>query len=77
MIHPFGPSIYKKNPEVKNDHYLKLYNDQGPDIKDRLTLVLEFIHNPDIKLDPLKVPIQFDNVWLAPLKIEQNYSHFN
>ena len=71
MIHPFGPSVsvYKKNPEVKNDHYLKLYNEQGPDIKDRLSLVLDFINNPNVKLDPLKVPIQFDNVWLATQKV--------
>ena len=44
------------------------YIEQGPDLKDRLTIVLEFMNNPEVTLDPLKVPIQLDNVWLNSAK---------
>jgi len=65
IIHP---SLVKRNPEVKRNLDLEHYNSQGPDLKYRLDLVLDFISNPNVKLDPLKVPTQFENLWLAPLK---------
>ncbi len=56
----FGPIAYRIIPIIKNDQYLKPYIEQGPDLKNRLTIVLEFMNNPEVTLDPLKVPIQLD-----------------
>jgi hypothetical protein len=64
----FGPIAYRVIPIIKNDQYLKPYIEQGPDLKNRLTIVLEFMNNPEVILDPLKVPIQLDNVWLNSAK---------
>ncbi len=42
----FGPIAYRIIPIIKNDQYLKPYIEQGPDLKNRLTIVLEFMNNP-------------------------------